>query len=55
MSKGGVNMGEIKKALRDLEKAVESNKAVKTVKITITLQEPKPNKTDKALKTKKTK
>ena len=37
-------MENIEKALRDLAKAVESNPAVKSVKVTITLQKPKPSK-----------
>lgn len=37
-------MESIEKALKDLAKAVESNPTVKSVKVTITLQKPKPNK-----------
>ena len=37
-------MDNIEKALRDLAKAVESNPTVKSVKVTITLQKPKPSK-----------
>ena len=37
-------MENIEKALRDLAKAVESNTTVKSVKVTITLQKPKPSK-----------
>jgi len=37
-------MDNIEKALKDLTKAVESNPTVKSVKVTITLQKPKPNK-----------
>ncbi len=37
-------MKNIEKALRDLAKAVESNPTVKSVKVTITLQKPKPSK-----------
>lgn len=37
-------MENIEKALRDLAKAVESNPTVKSVKVTITLQKPKPSK-----------
>ena len=39
-------MENVAKALRDLQKALENNPNVKTVKITITLQKPasKPNK-----------
>ena len=37
-------MENITKALRDLAKAVESNPNVKSVKVTITLQKPKPSK-----------
>lgn len=34
----------ITKALQDLAKAVESNETVKSVKVTITMQKPKPSK-----------
>ena len=37
-------MENIEKALRDLAKDVESNPTVKSVKVTITLQKPKPSK-----------
>ena len=37
-------MENIEKALRDLAEAVESNPTVKSVKVTITLQKPKPSK-----------
>ena len=37
-------MENIEKALRDLAKAVERNPTVKSVKVTITLQKPKPSK-----------
>ena len=37
-------MENIEKALRDLAKADESNPTVKSVKVTITLQKPKPSK-----------
>lgn len=37
-------MDNIEKALKDLAKAVESNPTVKSVKVTITLQKPKPDK-----------
>ena len=37
-------MKDITKALQDLAKAVESNPTVKSVKVTITLQKPKPSK-----------
>jgi hypothetical protein len=37
-------MGEIEKALQDLAKAVESNKAVSKVSVTITFVKPKPDK-----------
>ena len=37
-------MGDIEKALQELAKAVESNKAVERVKVTITLVKPKPGK-----------
>lgn len=37
-------MDNITKALQDLTKAVESNPTVKSVKVTITLQKPKPSK-----------
>lgn len=39
-------MDNIEKALKDLATAVESNPTVKSVKVTITLQKPKPNKAD---------
>jgi len=35
-----MNMENIAKALKDLQKALESNPNVKTVKVTITLQKP---------------
>lgn len=37
-------MENITKALQDLAKAVESNETVKSVKVTITMQKPKPGK-----------
>lgn len=37
-------MNNIAKALQDLAKAVENNPTVKSVKVTVTLQKPKPNK-----------
>ena len=37
-------MGDIKKALQDLEKAVKSNDTVERVKVTITLKNPKSSK-----------
>ena len=37
-------MDNIEKALRDLAKAVESNKTVQSVKVTITLKKPKSSK-----------
>ena len=37
-------MENIEKALRDLAKAVESNPTVRIVKVTVTLQKPKPSK-----------
>ena len=37
-------MDNITKALQDLAKAVESNKTVKSVKVTITLQKPNSSK-----------
>lgn len=39
-------MDKIAKALQDLAEAVDSNEKVKTVKVTITLQKPKPNKAE---------
>lgn len=39
-------MENITKALQDLAKAVENNKTVQNVKVTITLKKPKPNKAD---------
>lgn len=43
-------MGEIKKALQGLEKAIENNLSVQTVKVIITLKEPKETKQSKAKK-----
>jgi len=40
-------MDNITKALKDLTKAVESNETVASVKVTITLKKPKPNKAKK--------
>lgn len=37
-------MDEIKKALIDLANAIDNQKSVETIKITITLKKPKPNK-----------
>ena len=37
-------MQSITKALQDLAKAVESNKTVASVKVTINLKKPKPSK-----------
>lgn len=37
-------MENITKALQNMAKAVESNPTVKSVKVTITLQKPKPSK-----------
>ena len=37
-------MGEIEKALQDLEKAVKSSDTVSRVTVTITLTKPKPDK-----------
>ena len=37
-------MNNIAKALQDLAKAVANNPTVKSVKVTVTLQKPKPNK-----------
>ena len=37
-------MENITKALQDLAKAVECNETVKSVKVSITLQKPKPDK-----------
>ena len=37
-------MGEIEKALQDLEKAVRSSDTVSKVTVTITLTKPKPDK-----------
>jgi hypothetical protein len=43
--KGVRTLENIAKALKDLQKALDNNPNVKTVKITITLQKPsKPNK-----------
>lgn len=40
-------MKNIAKALQDLEKAVQSNDTVASVKVTITLKTPKPSKAKK--------
>ena len=45
-------MENIKKALLDLEKAVNGNQTVSKVKVTITLQKPKPNKAKKKAESK---
>ncbi len=37
-------MDKIEKALQDLAEAVKSNETVESVKVTITLKKPKPNK-----------
>ena len=44
---GGEKMQNIAKALQDLAKAVESNKTVERVKVTVTLKKPKPSKANK--------
>ena len=41
-------MKSITKALKDLAKAVESNRTVEKVKVTITLKKPKSNKANGA-------
>lgn len=41
-------MNELKKALQDIAEAIESNEAVESVKVTITIKKQKPSKaTDK--------
>ena len=45
-------MDDFKKALQDLAKAVESNDAVESVKVTITIKKPKPSKAEKKPSTK---
>ena len=40
-------MGEIEKALKDLEKALKDNDSVARVTVTITLIKPKTNKDEK--------
>lgn len=41
-------MTELKKALQDIAEAIESNEAVESVKVTITIKKQKPSKaTDK--------
>ncbi len=40
-------MDNITKALKDLEKAVLNNNTVASVKVTLTLKTPKPNKATK--------
>lgn len=41
-------MNELKKALQDIAEAIESNEAVQSVKVTITIKKQKPSKaTDK--------
>lgn len=42
--KGGKRMGEIEKALKDLEKALKNNDSVARVTVTIMLVKPKTNK-----------
>ena len=37
-------MGDIEKALQDLESAVNSNDSVKRIKVTVVLEKPKPSK-----------
>ena len=39
-------MDEIKKALQDLAEAIENQKAVESVRISIVLKKPKPDKAD---------
>lgn len=39
-------MDKIEKALRELAEAIESNKTVAKVTVTITLQKPKPDKAE---------
>lgn len=39
-------MDNITKALQDLAKAVENDNTVQSVKVTITLRKPKPNKAE---------
>jgi len=39
-------MGNIEKALQDLENAVKNNDAVASVKVIINLKKPKPSKAD---------
>ena len=41
-------MDAIRKALQDLAQAIDNQTAVESVKITITLKKPKPNKATKA-------
>lgn len=40
-------IGEIEKALQEVAKVVESNDAVESIKITLTIKKPKPNKATK--------
>ena len=42
--KGAVVMDNIEKALQDLAKALQNNDTVQRVKVTITLEKPKPSK-----------
>ena len=46
--KGEKPMDELKKALQDLAKALESNETVSRVTVTITLVKPKPDKATKS-------
>lgn len=43
-------MGEIEKALQEVAKAVESNDAVESIKITLTIKKPKSSKATKESK-----
>ena len=46
--KGLGSMENIEKALRNLEQAINGNQTVAKVKVTITLQKPKPSKANPA-------
>ncbi len=43
-------MGEIEKALQEVARAVESNDAVESIKITLTIKKPKSSKATKESK-----
>lgn len=50
MEKPKTPMGEIEKALQEVARAVESNDAVESIKITLTIKKPKSSKATKESK-----